>query len=123
PEVGVTDPHHPVSHHNNGPVKLASMMLIGRYYAQHVARFAKKLQEMPDADGSVLDNSMIVFGSGLSNSNIHSHVDLPMVVLGGQFKGNRHVRFEGQPLANFWLNVADKAGAHVESFGISTGPL
>jgi hypothetical protein len=123
PEVGVTEPHHSISHHNNDPAKLAKMALIGKYYAQHVARFVKQLQAMPEGDGTVLDHSMICFGNGLSNSNIHSHLDLPMIVLGGQFKGNRHVKFPGAPMANLWLTVAHKAGANIENFGISTGPL
>jgi hypothetical protein len=123
PEVGVTEPHHSVSHHNNDPEKLAAMAAIGGYYSQLVARFVGRLQQMPEADGTVLDSAMICYGSGLSNSNIHSHVDLPLVVLGGQFAGNRHVRFEPQPLANFWLDVAGKAGAPLSAFGNSTGPL
>jgi predicted component of type VI protein secretion system len=123
PTAGVTEPHHSVSHHTNDPEKLRSMMLIGRHYAQHVSRFVDKLKAMPEATGSVLDDSMICFGSGMSNSNIHSHIDLPLVVLGGHFKGNRHVRFEGQPLSNFWLTLADKAGARIESFGNGTTPV
>jgi hypothetical protein len=74
-------------------------------------------------DGTVLDSSMICYGSGLSNSNIHSHVDLPLIVLGGQFAGNRHVRFEALPLANFWVTLANTTGASIERFGNSTGPL
>ncbi len=123
PEVGVREPHHAISHHNNDPVRLAKMAMIGKYYSQHVARFVKKLQAMPDGDGSVLDHSMICFGNGISDSNLHSHVNLPMIVLGGQFKGNRHVKFDGYPMANLWLSVANKAGARIESFGNSTGPL
>jgi hypothetical protein len=123
PEVGVMEPHHTISHHDNDPVKLAKMALIGKYYSQQVARFVKKLQAMPDGDGTVLDHSMICFGNGMSNSNVHSHLDLPMIVLGGQFKGNRHVQFEGDPMANLWLKVADKAGAKIEKFGNATGSL
>ena len=66
---------------------------------------------------------MIFFGSGLSDSNTHSHLKLPLVVAGGQFKGNRHVQFDGLPAANLWMTVADKAGAHVENIGNSTGAL
>ncbi len=76
PEVGVTEPHHSVSHHDNDPVKMAAMALIGKYYSQQVARFLAKLQAMPDGDGSVLDHSVVCYGSGLSNSNYHTHVDL-----------------------------------------------
>jgi len=123
PEVGVTEPHHSVSHHNNDPEKLASMAAIGGYYSQLVAEFVGKLQGMQEADGTVLDSSMICYGSGMSNSNVHSHVDLPLIVLGKQFAGNRHVRFDGQPLANFWVTLANKAGAPIASFGNSTGAL
>jgi hypothetical protein len=123
PEVGVTEPHHSVSHHNNDPAKLAAMMVIGRYYSTHVARFVGKLQAMKEGEGTVLDSSIVCYGSGLSNSNVHSHVDLPLIVLGGQFKGDRHMRFAGLPLANFWMTVAQKFDAQLTSFGISTGPL
>jgi hypothetical protein len=122
PEAGVTEPHHSISHHNSDPEKLAALAAIGAYYSQHVARFVGKLQAMPEADGTVLDSSMICYGSGLSNSNIHSHVDLPLIVLGGQFAGNRHLRFEGLPLANFWVTLANTTGASIERFGNSTGP-
>ena len=123
PEVGVTEPHHSVSHHNNNPSKLAAMALVGFYYAQHTARLVEKLAAMPDGDGSVLDHSMLFFGNGMSNSDIHSHVNLPLVVLGGQFQGNRHVSFDGLPLANLWMTAAEKCGAHLERFGNSTGLL
>ncbi len=123
PTAGVTEPHHSVSHHSNDPEKLQAMMLIGRHYSQHVARFAQKLQSMPEAGGTVFDDSMICYGSGMSNSNVHSHVDLPLVVLGGHFKGNRHLRFEGQPLANVWLTLADKAGVRIDTIGNSTTPV
>ena len=123
PEVGVTEPHHSISHHNDDPAKLAGMALIGVYYSQHVARFVEKLKAMPEADGTVLDNSMVFFGNGMSNSDMHIHLNLPMIVLGGQFEGDRHVVHQGKPMADLWMTAASKFGVELESFGNSTGPL
>lgn len=123
PEVGVSEPHHSVSHHNNNPSKLAAMALVGFYYSQHMSRLVEKLAAMPDGDGSVLDHSMLFFGNGMSNSDVHSHVNLPLIVLGGQFAGNRHVAFDGLPLANLWMTAAEKCGAHLDRFGNSSGLL
>jgi hypothetical protein len=88
-----------------------------------MARFLEKLQAMPEGDGTVLDHSMIFFGNGMSNSDIHVHLDLPMTVFGGQFKGNRHLRFEGQPMANLWMTAAAAMDVPLEHFGNSTGRL
>ncbi len=123
PEAGVTEPHHSVSHHNNNPSKLAAMALIGKYYTQHLARLADKLRAMPEGDGTVLDASMIAFGNGMSNSDVHSHVNLPLVVLGGAFEGNRHLAYDGLPLANLWMEMAHQFDAPLTSFGNATGPL
>ena len=123
PEVGVTEPHHSMSHHNNNPAKLAGMALISKYYAAHTAKFIGKLRNMPEGDGSVLDHSMIFLGNGMSNSDVHSHVNLPLIVLGGQFAGGRHLTYDALPLANLWMTIADKFNAPLERFGNSTGRL
>jgi hypothetical protein len=123
PQAGVNEPHHSVSHHGNNPERMAMMALIGVYYSQLMARFIEKLQAMPEGDGTVLDHSMIFFGNGMSNSDTHVHLDLPMTVFGGQFKGNRHLRFEGQPMANLWMTAAAVMDVPLERFGISTGRL
>lgn len=123
PQAGVSEPHHSVSHHGNNPERMEMLALIGAYYAQEMARLLKKLQDMPDGDGSVLDHSTICFGNGMSNSDMHVHLDLPMAVFGGQFKGNRHVRFENTPMANLWLTTAATMNVHLDQFGNSTAPL
>jgi hypothetical protein len=123
PEVGVTEPHHSISHHNDDPAKLAAMALVGVYYSQHVARFVEKLKAMPEGDGTVLDNSMVFFGNGMSNSDMHIHLNLPMIVLGGVFEGDRHVVHQDKPMANLWMTAASKFGIDMDSFGIGTEPL
>jgi hypothetical protein len=123
PQAGVNEPHHSVSHHGNNPERMAMMALIGVYYSQLMARFIEKLQAMPEGDGTVLDHSMIFFGNGMSNSDIHVHLDLPMTVFGGRFQGNRHMRFEGLPMANLWMTAAAAMDVPLEKFGNSTGRL
>ncbi len=123
PEVGVAEPHHSMSHHNNNPSKLAGMALIAKYYTQHLARLADKLAAMPEGDGTVLDSSMLVFGNGMSNSDVHSHLNLPVAVLGGTFEGNRHLTYDGLPLANLWMEIAHQFDAPLDSFGNATGRL
>jgi hypothetical protein len=123
PQVGVNEPHHSVSHHGNDPAKMALMALIGVYYSQQMARLAAKLQAMPEGDGSVYDHTMLFYGSGMSQSDQHIHLNLPLMVLGGQFKGGRHVKFDGLPLANLWMTAADRFEAPLDHFGNSTGPL
>lgn len=123
PEVGVTEPHHSVSHHNSAPDKLAALAAIGGYYSTHVARFADKLQAIREPDGTLLESSMVFFGNGMSESDQHSHLDLPLIALGGAFKGNRHERREGLPLANLWMRAAHEFDVPLDSFGNATGPL
>ena len=123
PEAGVTEPHHSISHHNDNPEKLAGLTAIGAYYAMHVARFAGRLQAVEEPDGTLLDTSMVFFGNGMSQSDQHSHLDLPMILLGGGFAGDRHVRHEGLPLANLWMRAAHEFDVPLDSFGNATGPL
>ncbi|MGB7219255.1 MAG: DUF1552 domain-containing protein [Vicinamibacterales bacterium] len=123
PQAGVNEPHHSVSHHGQNPERMAMMALIGAYYSQLMARFLEKLQAMPEGDGTVLDHSMIFFGNGMSNSDNHVHLDLPMTVFGGQFKGNRHLRFKDMPMANLWMTAAAAMDVPLERFGNSTGRL
>jgi hypothetical protein len=127
PEIGVPDGHHACSHHQNDPVKLEKLAKINRYHMQHFAYFLDKLRQTPDGEGSLLDHSMFVYGSGISDGNIHFHLDLPMVVVGGgagTLKGGRHVRYGNDtPLANLYVSVLDKLGAPMDQFGDSTGKL
>jgi hypothetical protein len=127
PEIGVPDGHHACSHHQNDPAKLEKLAKINRYHMQHFAYFLDKLRQTPDGEGTLLDHSIFVYGSGISDGNIHFHLDLPMVVVGGgagTLKGGRHVRYGNDtPLANLYVSVLDKLGAPMDQFGDSTGQL
>jgi hypothetical protein len=122
PEVGVPEAHHPTSHHGNDPEKLAK---INAYHVSLFAYYVQKLKSTPDGDGSLLDHSMILLGSGMGNPDIHNHVNLPIVVAGGgagKLKGARHIKYaEPTPLANLHLTLLDKAGIHLDSFADSAG--
>src|SRR5262249_55817606 len=126
-EIGVADGHHASSHHGGNPAKLAAYAAINTYHVQLFADFLTKLQATPDGDGTLLDHSLFLYGSGISDGNIHSHLDLPILVLGGAagpIKGGRHIRTpKGTPLANLLLTLADKMGVPTKSIGDSTGEL
>jgi hypothetical protein len=127
PEIGVPDPHHPISHHQNRPEMLEREAKINVFHMRLFAHFLGKLQATPDGDGTLLDHSLIVHGAGMSNSDIHLHHDLPMLLAGGgagQVKGNRHIKFDDDtPLSNLWLTLIDRMGLPVERFGDSTGRI
>ena len=110
PQIGVTEPHHSDVAPRQQP--RADGEDGAHQHVPHAAvrRFLEKLRATPDGDGSLLDHSMIFYGSGMANSDNHAHLDLPLTVVGGQFKGNRHLRFEGPPMANLWLTVAATFG-------------
>jgi hypothetical protein len=125
PFIGVPEAHHAMSHHQNDPVKLAKCAKINQYHIQLLADFAAKLRSIQDGDGTLLDQSMILQGSGLSNSDQHSHIDLPLVLVGGgagRLKGGRHLRFDKDtPMNNLLVALLDKVGVPVEQFGDATG--
>jgi hypothetical protein len=125
PFIGVPEAHHAISHHQNDPVKLAKAAKINTYHIQLLAYFADRLNQITDGDGTLLDHSMILQGSGLSNSDQHSHIDLPLVVVGGgagSLKGGRHLRFpKDTPMNNLHLALLEKVGVPVEQFGDATG--
>ena len=127
PEIGVPDPHHPTSHHGNDPEKLLKISKINTFHVSLFAQFLEKLKSTPDGDGSLLDNTVYLYGSGLGNSSIHDHENLPILVAGGAtsgMKGGRHIRYKnGTPLANLHLTLLDRVGVHVESFGDSSGKI
>ena len=127
PEIGVSDSHHPLSHHSNEPAKLERLHTINEYHVQQFAHLVDKLAAMPEGDGTMLDHSIFLYGTGISESNSHSYRDLPIAVLGGKkagVTGGRYVRYpSGTPLANLHLTLLDKLGVRVESFGDSTGVL
>ncbi len=127
PDIGVPEPHHPVSHHTNDPEKLAKLAKINAHHVSLFAYMIEKLQATPDGDGSLLDHSMYLLGSGMGNPDVHDHSNLPIVVAGGgggRLKGGRHVRYtQPTPLANLHLTLLDKAGVDLESFVDSTGKV
>ena len=127
PEIGVPDPHHPLSHHGNDPEKIARMAKINQFHVSLFAEFLGKLKSTPEGNGSLLDHSLYLYGSGMGNPNVHDHKNLPILVAGGAaggMKGGRHITFEKPtPLANLHLTLLDKVGVHLESFADSQGKI
>jgi hypothetical protein len=127
PEIGVPDPHHPTSHHGNAPDKLAKIAKINTFHVSLFANFLEKMKATSDGEGSLLDHTVYVYGSGMGNSSIHDHENLPLLVAGGSaagLKGGRHIRFEkGTNLANLHLTLLDRVGVHLDSFMDSTGMI
>ena len=127
PEVGVPDPHHPLSHHGNDPVKVEKISRINRFHVSLFAQHLEKLKATPDGDGSLLDHTVLLYGSGMGNPSKHDHDNLPILVAGGSscgVRGGRHVYYEtGTPLANLHLTLLDRVGVHMESFGDSDGRI
>ncbi len=127
PEVGVPDPHHPVSHRGNDPVKVAKLAKINEFHVSLFAEFLEKLKATPDGNGSLLDNSVYLYGSGMGTPSKHDHDNLPILVAGGAacgMKGGRHIHYEnGTPLANLHLTLLDRVGVHLESFADSNGKV
>ena len=125
PELGVPDSHHPLSHHGNDPEKIAKMAKINQFHVSLFAYFLKKLQATPEGDGTLLDNTLCLYGSGMGNPNKHDHTNLPTIIAGGSaagMKGGRHIRYkEVTPLANIHLALLDKVGVDLERFADSTG--
>jgi hypothetical protein len=126
-ETGVADPHHPLSHHGNDPEKIARMAKINAFHVSLFAYYLGRLKATPDGDGSLLDHSLILYGSGIGNPNVHDHTNLPVLVAGGAaggMKGGRHIRYDRPvPLANLHLTLLDKVGVQIDSFADSTGKI
>ena len=127
PEIGVPGGHHGYSHHQNDPNNLAMLAKINTHHIAQFGYFLEKLRATPDGDGSLLDHALFVYGSGISDGNLHFHLDLPILLAGGSsghLKGGRHLRYPSEtPLANLHVSMLDKLGLPMEQFGDSTGPL
>ena len=127
PEIGVSDPHHATSHHGNDPEKVAKIAKINAFHVSLFAYFLERLASVSEGNGTLLDHSLYLYGSGMGNPNIHDHVNLPIIVAGGgagKARGGRHIRFaEPTPLANLHLTLLDSAGVRLDSFADSTGRL
>jgi hypothetical protein len=127
PELDVPDAHHSISHHGNNPEKLASYAKINTYHIQMLNYFLKKLDSIQDGDATLLDRTVVLYGSGMSDGNQHNHTDLPIILAGGasgRLKGGRHIRNPKKtPMANLLLAVLDKMQVPAETFGDSTGKV
>ncbi len=127
PEIGVPDPHHPLSHHGNDPDKIARMAKINQFHVSLFSEYVQKLKATPDGDGSLLDSTLLLDGSGIGNPHIHDHTNLPTLVAGGAatgMRGHRHIRYhQPTPLANLHLSLLDRVGVRVDAFADSDGKL
>ena len=126
-EIGVSDPHHPLTHHGGDPEKIARMAKINAFHVSLFAYFLEKLKATPDGDGTLLDHSLYLYGSGMGNPNVHDHVNLPILVAGGgagRVKGARHITYaEPTPLANLHLTLLERVGVRLDAFADSKGKV
>jgi len=127
PETGVVEPHHPLTHNGGDPEKLAKVAKINAFHVSLFAYFLEKLKATKDGNGSLLDHSLYLYGSGMGNPDKHDHVNLPIVVAGGaagKLKGGRHIRYaKPTPLANLHLTLLDRAGVRLDAFADSNGKI
>jgi hypothetical protein len=127
PEIGVSDSHHPLSHHQDEAAKLERLHKINEYQFRQFAHLVAKLASMPEGDGTMLDHTVFLYGTGISDSNTHFHDDLPIALVGGQasgITGGRYIRYgKGTPLANLHMTILEKMGIAIEKFGDSTGKV
>ena len=127
PQIGVPDPHHPLTHHRGLADMKAKVALINAYHVKMFGYLLDRLRSTPDGDGSLLDHSMLLYGSGISDGNFHTNENLPLILAGGaggKIKGGRHLKYPvGTPMTNLFLTMLDKAGVPVDKMGDSTGKL
>jgi hypothetical protein len=126
-ELGIPDGHHPLTHHQGKPELMEKVRRINEYHTAQFAGFLTKLRAIPEGDGTLLDNCMIVYGAGLSDGNRHTHEDLPTLVAGrggGYFKTGRRILCRREtPMCNLFLTMMDRMGLRMEHFGDSSGRL
>ena len=125
PQIGIPEPHHPLTHHQNDAEKMRKCTVIQTYHVRLFASYLEKLRATPDGDGTLLDNLVLLYGGGISNSDRHTHGPLPTLLLGGgagSLRGGRHLVYpQDTPLANLQLTLLDKMGVPAERLGDSTG--
>ena len=126
-EIGVPGGHHGLTHHRNDEEKIRKISKINRYHMELFSYFLKRLDSIQEGDGTLLDHSMVLYGSGLADGNKHTHHDLPVLVAGraaGGLHPGRHLRYDTEtPMANLYLTLLDRMGVHPEAIGDSTGRL
>jgi len=126
PEIGLNESHHSMSHHGNAPDNLAKYTKLCTWHVELFAYLVEKMRNTPDGDGSLLDHSLLMIGGGMSDGNIHSHMDVPIALVGGAngFKGNQHVAMKmGTPLSNLLVGIANHSGVPIDSFGDSSSAI
>ena len=127
PFIGVSDGHHDLSHHGNSETKKQKIAKINRFHATQFAYFVQKLKSIKEGEGTLLDNCMIVYGSGIGDGNQHNHDNLPVLFAGrggGSIQTGRHVRYRKEtPMTNLYLTLFEQMGVKAERFGDSTGAL
>jgi hypothetical protein len=127
PQVGVDEAHHPLSHHMDDPTKIATLSKVNAYHVSLFAAYVEKLRTTPDGDGSLLDHVLLLYGAGISNSNMHVHDNMPLVLVGGGSgqlsRFGRHLVYRGLPSSNLLVTLLDKLGVPVETFGSSNGRI
>jgi hypothetical protein len=127
PQIGVPEQHHPTSHHRNDPELIAKKAKIDTYEVQLLTYYLERLKATPDGDGTLLDHSLVVYGGGMGNGNLHRHTDLPCLLagsLGGKFATGRHLAYpQNTPMTNLLLTILASVGIKQESLGDSTGKL
>jgi hypothetical protein len=127
PQIDVPDAHHPLSHHNNNPQLVEKMSRINTYHAKLFANYLDKLAAIPEGDGTLLDNMTILYGAGISNSTVHSGVNLPVLLLGGGagwLKGGEHLQYKNEPtMADLLVTIMEKFNFPIDHIGASTNPL
>jgi hypothetical protein len=126
-ELGISDGHHDCTHHQNDPVKIGKTIQVNTHHVNQLAYLIGRMKNTPDGDGSLLDHSMILYGSSISDGNRHTHTNLPLALIGGgngKLKSARHIRYAYEtPMNNLLLAMLDKAGVETEQLGDSTGKL
>jgi hypothetical protein len=126
-EIGISEGHHPLTHHGGDTDKIAKVAKINQFHVSLFAEFLQKLKATPEGNGSLLDHVLYLYGSGMGNPNVHDHVNLPIIVAGGaagKMRGGRHIRYsEPTPLANLHLTLLDKVGVRLDSFADSSGKV
>lgn len=127
PEIGVSEPHHPLTHNGGDPDKLSKVAQINAFHVSLFSYFLERLKATPDGDGSLLDHSLYLYGSGMGNPDVHDHVNLPIIVAGGgagRRPNGRHIRYaEPTPLANLHLTMLEKVGVRMDAFADSQGKV